>query len=360
MIQQYSAPVRLEPARAWRTYLGGSRIDAIHGIAGGEDNHFPEEWIMSTIVARNVGREECVHEGMSFLEGHRLSLKDYIKADPQQALGNARSETTGVLVKIIDAAERLTVQVHPDKEQAMRLFNSRFGKTECWHVLGGRTIDGEPPAIYLGFKQGITRTEWQRCFHEQDNAAMLALMHRFDVLPGQTFLVQAGVPHAIGKGCLLIEIQEPTDYTIRVERITPTGLHIPDQACHQGLGFDLMFDCFSYGGVSRAEAEQRWKIPPQRIEETSCYHRSELVGYNHTPCFKLERYRVSHKVDINFDHQFCGLYVFAGSGLLTCNGTATPIQSGDQYFVPAGCSTISLEARADRPLVVFRFFGPRS
>ena len=360
---KYSDPVRLTSARAWRTYTGGSKIDEIHGILDGKDSHFPEEWIMSTVVARNVGREAYVHEGMSFLEDTQESLRDFIARSPADALGTGHvhsiGDTTGVLVKIIDAAERLAVQVHPNKQKAKELFHSQFGKTECWHILGGRNIGGQPYGIYMGFKEGITRTEWERCFYEQDIAALLGHMHYFNVKPGETYLIKGGVPHAIGQGCLLIEIQEPTDYTIRVERTTPSGLSIPPEACHQGIGFEHMFDCFDYDGISREEAYRRWCIPPKMLQQTNDSDRSLLVGYEDTTCFRLERYDITGRCDIHTNRVFCGLYILSGSGRIISEDYVQHMKSGDQFFIPARCDAFIIEAEKDRPISAFRLFGPK-
>lgn len=350
----YSAPVKLTSSRAWRTYLGGSQIDRIHGITGSSDTHFPEEWIMSTVLARNAGREDIL-EGMCYLEGEqRISLKDYIEADPCQALGPGRGSSVGVLVKIIDAAERLTVQVHPDKAQALRLFNSPYGKTECWHILGGRSIDGVEPSIYMGFMPGISREEWKRCFDQQDIAAMLGHMHHFPVRSGETYLIKGGVPHAIGQGCLLVEIQEPTDLTIRTERVTPMGLKVADMSCHQGLGFERMFDCFSYDGITGEQALKAWQIRPELIQSAEGLEVRQIIGYDSTDCFKLLEYRISSSCIIS-GGEFCGLYVLEGQGSL--NGD--PIKPGDQFFVPCGSRTYHIDPAGSQSLRIFRFFGPR-
>ena len=359
---RYDVPVKLRPTRVWRTYIGGSRIDALHGV-NADDGLFPEEWIISMVTARNSGREAFPDEGMCFLEDEDISLSDYIAANPEASLGAAHcravGETTGVLVKLIDAGERLTVQAHPDKETARRLFHSAYGKTECWHIVDGREINGEPPCIYMGFREGITEQEWRRCYNEQDIPAMLAALHRFDVTPGETYLIHGGVPHAIGAGCLLIEIQEPTDYTIRTERITPNGLHISDFMIHQGIGEEHMFEVFHYTGLSAEEARQRWCIPPRLLTRSAAYTRQELVGYEETACFRLERYDVDTSCEIENDDTFCGLYVTGGSGTLSSGDRVYPICGGDQLFVPAQCHTLKLTAT--RPaLTVFRCFGPRA
>ena len=353
-------PLKLTSPRVWRTYLGGSLIDAIHGLPEGTDSQFPEEWIMSVVNARNVGREHILDEGLCYLDGTQTTLRDYIEEDPEGTLGKAHLDklgvTTGVLVKIIDAAERLTVQAHPDKEKAMELFGSAFGKTECWHILGCRTIDGEEPCIYLGFKEGITREYWKQCFDHQDIPAMLGCLHRFPVQPGETYLIPGGVPHAIGAGCLLIEIQEPTDYTVRTERVTPKGLRISDHQCHQGLGFEKMFDCFAYEGLSIAQAKKRFCVPGVVLEQGEHMLRMELVGSAWTDCFRLERYEFYEDGTIPAAGVMSGLYMISGSGILAGDGYRKEFGPGTQFFLAASCAGVKVETK--EPVIVFRCFGP--
>ena len=151
-------PIRLDRASAWRTYSGGSLIEKLYGNDGASDTNFPEDWIMSTVRARNAGREEVV-EGLSMIFGSDVSLAELIETYPEEMLGGRHLErfgrSLGVLVKIIDSAERLTVQVHPTRAQAKALFDSEYGKTECWHILGGREIDGERAIESDGVFSGI-------------------------------------------------------------------------------------------------------------------------------------------------------------------------------------------------------------
>lgn len=356
-----TTPLKLTSARAWRTYIGGSQIDAIHGISGSKDTQFPEEWIMSVVSARNTGREHIKDEGMSYLEGRDISLKDYIASDPAARLGSAHAEklgsATGVLVKIIDAGERLTIQAHPSKQKGLELFGSPFGKTECWHILGGREIGGEKPCIYMGFKEGITRQRWKEIFDTQDIPAMLDCLHKFPVQPGETYLIRGGVPHAIGAGCLLVEIQEPTDYTVRTERITPAGLHIADSQCHQGLGFERMFDVFEYDGISQGQAYARWCIPPTILESNPDFTRHEVIGYAQTACFRMERYDITGSCPFPASDRFSGLYILSGKGTLSDDLGCHPLSAGDQYFVPASSSSFTISA-ASAPITLFRCFGP--
>ncbi len=357
-------PLKLAPARAWRTYIGGKLIEELHGSDNREDSHFPEEWLMSIVSARNVGREHIVDEGLSKVDISDLdvSLKSLIIENAADFLGQAHFEkygtNTGVLVKIIDSGERLTVQVHPNREKASELFNSAYGKTECWHIIGGRNIDGEPPYVYLGFKPGVTREHWQSLFEKQDIQGMLDCLHKFYVKPGDTFLIEGGIPHAIGSGCLLIEIQEPTDYTIRIEKVSPSGFEIDDFMCHQGIGFKKMFDCFNYDTYSREETLDKWYVKPSVLQDFKNNREVELIGYKNTPYFKMTQVEVETEMEITNNGAFSGLYILSGSGSIVSDGFNQAYHIGDQFFIPAKVSGLTLRNEGNEPLKAVRLFGP--
>lgn len=359
-----ASPVQLDNPRAWRTYLGGSLLDTLHGQSPVRDTHFPEEWIASTVSARNAGRELIRDEGLSHLMGlPDVSLKSLIEIDPAAFLGAEHSGRfagqMGVLIKLIDSSERLSIQVHPDKERAKALFDSDFGKTECWHVLGGRTINGEKPSIYFGFQENVTREHWQHLFAIQDIPGMLACMHHFEVTAGDTFLIEGGTPHAIGAGCFLAEIQEPTDFTVRVERQSASGMPIADSMCHQGLGFERMFDCFDYTGFPREETLARWRIPAKRLEADGGAEVVQVIGYENTPMFRMDLISVSETLKFSGKDSFSVLYVLSGSGTLESANESFSLRRGQQFFLPAGVRGFSLSARMGDPLNVLHCFGPR-
>ena len=360
--QALRAPLKLKTTRVWRTGTGGRELDKLLGSSNPEDSHFPEDWIMSTVQARNAGREEFVDEGLSYLNRDNTTLKAMIETYPTEALGQRHVEkigkVPGVLTKIIDPAERATVQVHPDKDTAMRLFHSPFGKTESWHVLSVRADTDVAPGVYLGFKQGVTRERWKQTFETQDIAAMLDCMHYFPAKPGDTFMIRAGVPHAVNKGFLFLEMQEPTDFTIRTERVTPGGFHIDAYLCHQGLGFEKMFDCFDYDGLSLEEAEAAYRVPTKTLFQSADYVQYEVVGYADTNCFKLFRYEVVTEAPVACASVCSALFVFSGSGTLVCGGQKQTLSKGDQFFLSASCELVVLHAN-NEPLLVFRSFGPR-
>ncbi len=348
--------IRLTNERAWRTYLGGSLIDLMHGNKDGEDTHFPEEWIMSLTACRNAGREDIIDEGMSRDKDTNELLYDIIGKCPLSLLGNEHykkfGNTTGVLIKIIDSSERLSIQVHPDKKSAKKYFNSDYGKTESWHILGGREINGEKPCIYLGFKKGITKEYWREMFDTQNVEGMLDCLNKIDVEKGDTFLIKGGVPHALGAGCFLLEVQEPTDYTIRTERTTPSGFEIADVMCHQGIGFDNMMECFSYEGMDKEDIIEKYKLTPKNKENGLC-----LIDYNDTPCFALDKLeiKIGEKYKAEESDIFYGLYVLEGEGKIFYDGKCENLVIGDQFFVGANAQ---FECVANKNLVIAKFYGP--
>ena len=90
------APFALDNPRAWRTYLGGKLLDALHGRPEQEDTHFPEEWIASTVTARNAGREHILDEGLSHPEeAPQVSLRELIESDPAAYLGQSPHSAAG-------------------------------------------------------------------------------------------------------------------------------------------------------------------------------------------------------------------------------------------------------------------------
>ena len=240
---------KLQSNRVRRTYLGGGRIDAFTGgsrsCATETDAQervppmpMPEDWMASTTTAFN-GTLEIEGEGLGRLEDGRL-VKDVVGTLP-------------ILVKLLDSDERLVIQAHPTVPCARRLFNSPVGKTECWYFLPGTAPDA---CVYLGFKPGVTRNKWKSAFEAQDG--LLDMLHRIPVAAGDFVFVDGGMPHAIGGGCFMIELQEPSDLMVVAERVTPSGRRIPDAKMHGGVGWEKMFEVYEYEGLTYEEVCARY------------------------------------------------------------------------------------------------------
>lgn len=333
-------PIKLAENRVWRIYLGGKLLDEFRGNEG-SDGYFPEDWLASVVSANNPPRPDTPErEGLSRAVSGEY-LKDVIDAEPAKALGSdhiaKHGENFGVLTKFLDSAERLPIQVHPDKTAARTLFNSEYGKTEAWYILDGRTINGEEPYILLGFKEDVTEEQLHKLFDEQDIAGMAALMHKVPVKSGDIFLITGGTPHAIGPGCFLLEIQEPTDYTISLEKCNTLGEKLPDFLCHMGIGFDNMFKCFNYINYRLEDLLKNFNLKPAELEDNADYTLTKLIGYEATPCFSLQRLDVKQSFIRKYQvTRPSALVCIAGEG--TVGGSA--MKKGDCMFVPASADTI--------------------
>jgi mannose-6-phosphate isomerase len=128
------------------------------------------------------------------------TLDEVLRGDPALLGVEASNGSTALLVKLIDAADDLSVQIHP-RSNDPNLKANESGKPEAWYI-----IDAEPGAgLYIGFRDGVSRQDIEAAIDEQGNVA--ALMSFVPVSPGDLFLIGPGTPHAIGKGVLLLEPQ---------------------------------------------------------------------------------------------------------------------------------------------------------
>lgn len=355
--------LKLLSNRVCRSYTGGALIGQWQGKPDATDNDKPEEWLASSVEARN--KNYVLDEGLSKVvtaPGREEKLADLIAADPEGFLGKAHiakyGANTAVLTKILDAAVRLSIQVHPTKAYARKFFHSEYGKTEAWYILGGRVVNGEPPYVLLGFKPGITRELWEKYFNEQDVDAMIGALHKFYVQEGDVFLIEGGLPHAIGSGCFLIEIQEPTDYTMRVERTTFDGGQLPDKLCHQGLGFDAMLDCFNYDNLSREETFKKYAKQPRLRMNENGNAIADLVSAEDTSCFSMSKLSVTTELKLN-GGSFKTLIILKGLGKLHCGGESLAVTQGESFVVPAAVAEIVIENTSNFPLEIVACYPPK-
>ena len=113
-----------------------------------------------------------------------------------------------LLIKLIDAKDNLSIQVHPSDEYALKNENS-FGKSEMWHIINA----DEDAGIYVGFNKDYEKEEIERRLND---GTILETLNFFKVKPGDTFVINPGTIHAIGKGVRLIEIQQNSNITYRL------------------------------------------------------------------------------------------------------------------------------------------------
>jgi mannose-6-phosphate isomerase len=290
-------PERVLPTRVYRFYRGGALIDRLRGEAE-RDDVFPEDWVGSVVPARNPGRDEPL-AGLSRLDRGPL-VRDAIHERPH-AWG-----TPNLLVKLLDPVERLPVHAHPDREFARVHLGSDYGKTEAWLFVDARSGESE---AWLGLQESVDPGEYRTWIEEQDVDRLLGSLNRLTVRPGDLLYVPAGVPHAIGGGALIVELQEPTDFSIVCEW---SGFPISPDDAHLGLGWDAAI------GALRLDAfEPSFGLPGEAAEFFDVDERAEPGG------------------------RFGVLLVLEGEGELA----GERVRAGDAFVIPAACDPF--EVRGD-------------
>ncbi len=346
-------PLKTKYNRCWRCYTGGKLIDVMRNEENPTDGFFPEDWLASTVVAVNPERDgKPEFEGLStavLSDGSERYLKDLIEENPQGYLGKEHVEkfgkNLGVLAKFLDSAEKLPVQCHPDKIAAKEFFKSDYGKTEAWYILDGRVINGEEPYILMGFKKGVTKEKWRELFEKQDIKGMDECMHKIRVKPGEVYIIEGGCPHAIGSGCLLLEIQEPTDYTISMEKFNSAGEPNPENLIHQGIGYDKMFDCFHYDNFTLDEVIAKYKLEPETDEQNENYKITTHIPYSRTPYFSLKRFDVFKSYTREKAERPSSFSVIDGKGKIKWANGEIDIIKGDCIFIPKETVSFTVEGK---------------
>lgn len=293
-----------------RFYAGGRQIAAFRGVPPIERN-VPEDWVASTTTL--FGETEL---GLSRLPGGEL-LVDAVRRDPVAWLGPehvaAFGDDTALLVKLLDAGQRLPVHAHPDVPFARDHLGMAHGKTEAWVFL-------EPATVHLAFTRDVGEAELARWVGDQDVEAMLGAMHALPVRRGDTVLVPAGLPHAIGQGAFLVELQEPTDLSILMEW---AGFAIDGARLgHLGLGFDTAL---------RAVDRRAWS--PERVAALRGARDGDTGDLLPAAAefFRAERIRGAAR----WAAGFAVLVVVTGSGRLRSgDGDELPVGAGHTLVIP--------------------------
>ena len=290
-------PIRLPANQPPQFYRGGAAIAALRGAGAGAE-FGPEDWVASTTTLYGQPRN-----GLTALPDGRL-LRDVVTADPETWLGTKHvarfADSTALLVKLLDAGQRLPVHFHPSDAFARRHFDSHFGKTEAWIVIG---TSGDDPRVYPGFRETVppaTVGEWVR---EQDSAAMVGALNSVAVSPGDTVYIPAGLPHAIGAGVFVVELQQPTDFSLTIE--WRDFLAAPEKG-HLGIGFDTALGALDTGA----------RDPETIIKRTAGAREStvDLLVPGAAGFFRADRLRPAPTLAL--DPSFAVLVVLDGAGAL--------------------------------------------
>lgn len=136
-------------------------------------------------------------------------LEEFYNATRQSLFNCCQGASFPILLKFIDAAENLSVQIHPDQDYAIKHGLGWCGKTECWYVLDA--VKGAQ--LVIGFKNRVTTDDIRYAIK---NGSLKEILNFVDIKPGEVYFIPAGTVHAILGGSLIYEVQEPSDVTFRL------------------------------------------------------------------------------------------------------------------------------------------------
>ncbi len=303
MVKLY--PLRFEPI--FRRYIwGGRRLATTLNKPIGEGDDYAESW---EIVDHGDDQSTVVNGPLA-----GTTLAQLVDSRGQELFGrHYPQEQFPLLFKFLDAHRTLSVQVHPNDQQAAQLDPPDLGKTEAWVVL-----HAEPDSvIYAGLKRGFDRAAFQR---EINRGTTELCLHRFTPQVGDCVFIPAGTVHALGAGLLVAEIQQASDTTFRLfdwNRVGPDGrprpLHV-EQA--------LQVTDFERGPVER-----------QTPRSTDRPHVQRLVA---CPQFVLDRWQFDAPQQIGGDDRFHIVAVLTGALKAEGDAADEPLGVGGTVLFPAG------------------------
>jgi mannose-6-phosphate isomerase len=319
-------PIALAPNRVPRFYRGGSLLDGFRGSSAPADDDRPEDWVGSATRAWTPPGHGPTELGLSSVtvDGRTTTLDVLLREAPDAMAGPQLVEragpTLGVLVKLLDAGERLPVHAHPSRADAARHLGSPFGKTEAWIILG--THGDGPGRVWAGFREPVPPDRLREWIDGQDGGAMLEALVEHRVAAGDVLLIRAGIPHAIGAGVFLLELQEPTDFSIVLET---RGFPVDEADASLHLGWD------------RALEMVRTTVPsePGQVPAAVGPGVERLLGPDADPFFRALRQRIGGAATPPFEPQYAIGIVLGGRGEVRGHSTALDLEPGTTFALPA-------------------------
>lgn len=307
-------PLKFKPL--YKGYVWGGRNLASLGKPLPAECIVAESWE----IASHRNGSSIVANG----EYEGLSLPELIKTLGRKLIGEALPQQDvgkfPLLVKLIDAQENLSVQVHPDDEYAYVNENGEYGKTEMWYIISAKpgaklVYDVVPGTTRESFAQAIANKDVERC------------LNTMVVSAGDVVYIPAGTVHSIGTGIILAEIQQNSDTTYRVYDYGRVG---------RELHIDKALDVINFGTAGTRNKCTGITLPLS----AGCTRR--IVVANRIFCTEI--YDISGSVAENADGSRFYIYVFtSGTGAIKWDGGRLPVRAGESVLIPAAMGEYTLE-----------------
>jgi len=299
--------IKLKPV--FKDYLwGGRRLIDEYGKAF-QGDILAESWELS-----------CHPDGASqiaFGEYAGMSLPEYIRQEGREILGRNCDKFVDfpMLIKLIDAKQDLSIQVHPDDDYA-KVHENQLGKTEMWYI----AACGAEAYLYYGVKAEISQAEFIKRIADD---TILEVLDKVPVKKGDVFFVEAGTIHAIGKDIVIAEIQQNSNVTYRVYDFGRVDA--------DGNGRELHID--------KAAAVTRL-TPIKRIELEGHLAQCEY--------FTVDKLVVDEMVEVQAPlDSFLSILVLEGEGTIAIDNEEEQFQKGDSFFIPAGAKSYRIDGQGE-------------
>lgn len=295
---------------------GGTRLREEYGKISDADR-IAESWELS-----------CHKDGESIIFNGDFAgktLSEFIKENGNDVLGKNcdKFDNFPILIKLIDAKDNLSVQVHPDNDYALRV-EGEYGKTEMWYI-----VDCDPGAELLyGFKGNIVKEEFERRI--KDNT-LLEVTNSVPVHKGDVFFIEAGTLHAIGKGILIAEIQQNSNTTYRIYDYGRVGADGKPRQLHVEKAVEVTkLTPPEYPTKAMGEIEQKDGCSVQLLSKCDYFRVNKVCVWEH--CV-LEASAKS----------FNSVLVLDGEGEID----GVKLKKGDSCFIPAGYGEYTFKGKAE-------------
>lgn len=311
-------PLKLKPA--FQNYIwGGTRLRDEFGKES-DLERIAESWELS-----------CHQDGMTVIMNgvnKGKTLKEYLEEDWTARVGEgaARYSSFPVLVKLIDACQDLSLQVHPDDRYAQEHEDGQNGKIECWYIVDCE----EGAALACGFNRELTKEK----FHESiTNGTLLDVVQIVPVNKGDVFFIEPGTLHAIGAGTLVAEIQQNSNVTYRIydyDRIDKDGNP-------RALNIDKAVD-----------VTKTWLAPPRRRRPTMQFDGYSANVIADCQFFTTTELHITEEAvfpapnGVSYTHLLC---TDGDAALIYDGGVTMPITKGESLFLTADFGTYTIRSK---------------
>jgi mannose-6-phosphate isomerase len=316
-------PIKFEPVLKEKVW-GGDSLAINYGKKAGSGQKIGESWEISAVT----GELSVVSNG--FLAGN--NIEEIIEVYMGDITGDAVYERFGnefpLLIKILQANDDLSVQVHPSDELARERHNA-YGKTEMWHILESR-----PGArIYTGFREKISKEQYLNALEE---GTIIGILNSEEAIAGDTFFTPAGRIHAIGAGITLVEIQQTSDITYRIFDWHRNG----DDGMPRELHTEL-----ALGAIDFSAAGQCKIVKEPVTDKTVNLVRSSYFVTN------ILQFHNNIRKDYNSIDSFVIYVCTSGSFIIHWEKGAEVVTSGETVLIPAVMTDLVLEPRPEASLL---------